>query len=194
MSIQLGEIQNTQKLNWRIMPNKEFLETYALYRKFPIKIPVTLDYIQREAINMFCNHCKSNQTYAMVNNYHNGFQDENKPSGGETVKLIYLCSHCQKFERHFFVLIDKDLKWIMKVGQWPSWDISYDQNLEKMLGTHIDYYKKGLICESQSYGIGAFAYYRRITEEIIDKLLDEVKDLIPEAELPKYISALDIMD
>jgi hypothetical protein len=47
-----------------------------------------------------------------------------------------------------------------------------------------------LVCESQSYGIGAFAYYRRIVEEIINELLDEITDLIPEAEKPAYEEAL----
>jgi len=50
---------------------------------------------------------------------------------------------------------------------------------------------KGLICESQGYGIGAFGYYRRIVEEIIDELLQEVSDLLAEKELEAYQAALE---
>jgi hypothetical protein len=73
---------------------------------------------------------------------------------------------------------DKEGDYVMKVGQAPPWDITPDKALEKMLGTRSDYYRKALICESQSYGIGAFAYYRRIVEEIIDNLLAEITDLV----------------
>ncbi|MDZ7680350.1 MAG: hypothetical protein U5J63_01245 [Fodinibius sp.] len=51
------------------------------------------------------------------------------------------------------------------------------------------HYKKGLICESQGYGIGAFSYYRRIVEDI-DDLLDEISSLLKGEELDKYQEAL----
>lgn len=47
-----------------------------------------------------------------------------------------------------------------------------------------------MVCESQGYGIGAYAYYRRIIEEIIDSLLDSIADLIPESEKQQYLEAL----
>ena len=62
-----------------------------------------------------------------------------------------------------------------KVGQSPAWDIVMDKELESLLGDHAYFYKSGLICESQRYGIGAFAYYRRIVEEVIDELLVSVE-------------------
>jgi len=79
----------------------------------------------------------------------------------------------------------------MKVGQFPPWDISVDQNLAKILGDHLTSYKHGLICESQGYGIGAHAYYRRIVETIIDQLLTELEQLIGENEREKYKEALE---
>ncbi len=63
-------------------------------------------------------------------------------------------------------------------------------NIEKLLGEHSGFYRKGLICESQGYGIGAFGYYRRIVEEIIDGLLDEIAELLTESELLEYQDAL----
>jgi hypothetical protein len=52
-------------------------------------------------------------------------------------------------------------------------------------------FRKGLVCESQGYGIGAFSYYRRITEEIIDELLDSITDLVEEANKVEYKIALE---
>lgn len=79
----------------------------------------------------------------------------------------------------------------MKVGQEPPWEISINKDLEKILSNYVDYYKKGLVCESQGYGIGASAYYRRITEEIIDQLLNSILDLMEEKEKKKYKDVLD---
>jgi hypothetical protein len=86
--------------------------------------------------------------------------------------------------------IDEQGESIMKVGQFPSWEIAMDKNLVALLGEHSGFYKKGLVCESQGYGIGARAYYRRIVETIIDQLLESVTDLIPETEKPRYLAAL----
>jgi hypothetical protein len=105
-------------------------------------------------------------------------------------RLRYVCTHCEDFERVFFVKAGPNGKWLMKVGQFPAWDIEGDPNIERLLGPRSDYYSKGLICESQSYGIGAFGYYRRIVEEIIDELLDEISCLLVDAELAKYQEAL----
>lgn len=48
-----------------------------------------------------------------------------------------------------------------------------------------------MVCESQGYGIGAYAYYRRIIESIIDSLLDSIADLIVEGEKQRYLKALE---
>lgn len=79
---------------------------------------------------------------------------------------------------------------VYKIGQYPEWEIKMDSNLEKTLGKHAGTFRKGLVCESQGYGIGAFSYYRRITEEIIDELLDSISDLIEEENKEKYLEAL----
>jgi hypothetical protein len=78
----------------------------------------------------------------------------------------------------------------MKVGQFPAWEVVGEPNIEKLLGVHSTYYKKGLTCESQGYGIGAFGYYRRIVEETIDEMLNEIADLISGDDLDKYNDAL----
>ena len=54
------------------------------------------------------------------------------------------------------------------------------KKLKDLLGEHKDYFRRGLICESQGYGIAAFAYYRRIVEETIDLLLQQISDLMSE--------------
>jgi hypothetical protein len=172
------------------MPHKVFLETYPLYRKFKTTVPGQMSSLAKPRINMACPACKSSQTFAMTNEYWEGYAYMNFPSNGNTVRAKYLCTHCQKCIREFLIRLSPDLTFMTKVGQWPAWEIESDPLIEQMLGAHADHYKKGLVCESQSYGIGAFSYYRRIVEEIIDSLLDEIQALMAGEDLVRFKEAL----
>lgn len=171
------------------MPDAKFLETYPLYKKFSADIGYRLlRTIPKLPIRMHCHTCDCLQTFNMSNEYYNNYSYDDKCSG-KVVRAVYLCSACKKYE--YFFLIQFADEYIIKVGQYPPWDITPDKNLIELLGEHKDYYKKGLICESQGYGIGAYAYYRRIVETIIDSLLDSITEIIPESEKQKYIKALE---
>jgi len=171
--------------------NKEFLEEYSLFRKFNLDVPSTMDNIPKPPINMVCRNCGNNQTFNMVNEYYEFNHYSNVPSADEKVRLLYECQSCRQFKRQFDVYISQDLDFIYKFGQYPEWEIKMDKNLENALGKHSKTFRKGLVCESQGYGIGAFAYYRRITEEIIDELLDSITDLVDEANKAEYKEALE---
>jgi hypothetical protein len=173
------------------MPEATFLETFPLYRKFPTNIPATLDEVSKPRINMDCNVCGDVRTFAMVNEYWHGKPYSNFPSRSESVAAQYTCVSCTKFTRWFYIWIAEDRQSIVKIGQYPAWSVKPDQDISKMLGQHKNYLSRGLICESQSYGIAAFAYYRRITEEIIDALLDDIAAMISDEDRAAYSSALD---
>lgn len=173
------------------MPYKKFVEEYSLYRKFKVdQLPARTDALPVVQVNMECPKCASNQTFVLTNKYWENCEYKNFPVEGIVFRMVYLCVHCQKFERVFYVKVDEKKEWLMKVGQYPAWDIKGDINIEKLLGEHSGYYRKGLICESQGYGIGAFGYYRRIVEEVIDKLLDDIAELLKEDDLALYQDAL----
>lgn len=194
------------------MPNKEFLEKYPLYREFKIKceneyFDEFLSKLPKPAINIFCKVCNSNQTFNMMNDYYELEEyDKDAKAVGTVVRAYYECSSCGESKQYFFIeFLMKAFRqqgegkkkisvclYVKKVGQTPPWSIETDKVLEKLLGEHADYYKKGLICESQNYGIGAYAYLRRITEDIIDNLLDSISDLIEPGEKEKYKKALEI--
>lgn len=174
------------------MPEKIFLETFPLYRKFNLKTQYTsLIYFDKCAINMKCLECNSNQTFTMRNDYYQNRIDNDPSPKNKVLKLNYKCTHCEKFERFFMIHFSIDGKKVEKVGQFPPWEIKIEKTIEEILGNRTEYYKMGIINESQSYGIGAYAYYRRIVEEIIQELLESIEKLIPEAEKTKYIDALE---
>jgi hypothetical protein len=173
------------------MPNKEFLEEYSLFRKFNTTFPKELSRFSKPAINMHCRNCSSVQTFNMENDYWEFFGYQNAPAADAKIRLLYVCQSCRRFSRQFEVYISPNLDYCYKFGQYPEWEIKMDKNLEKILGKHAKTFRKGLVCESQGYGIGAFAYFRRITEEIIDELLDSISDLIDPEYKEKYSAALE---
>jgi len=173
------------------MPYVKFLEEFSLYKKFKMKFPSELDKIPKPAINLFCEKCGKNQTFTMINEYYENKRFKNSPTKGEVILAEYLCAGCSIFKRHFLIKVSENLDFIKKIGQYPPWDISTDRNLSKMLHEHNDLFKKGLVCESQSYGIGAYAYYRRIVEIVIDELLDSIYELVEDENKKEYKKALD---
>lgn len=174
------------------MPSKTFLETYPLYRKWkPTALPPTTDRLPKVQINMGCHKCLSNQTFVMANEYWETTNIVNTAIDNAVFRLVYTCVHCQQFERFFIIKVSDDRVSIMKIGQFPAWEVNGDPEIERLLGQHSDYYKKGLISESQGYGIGAFGYYRRIVEEVIDQLLQEISDLLFGEERETYRNALE---
>jgi len=171
------------------MPDAKFLETYPLYRKFSTDIGYRhLKSIPKPPIRMHCQTCDCLQTFNMSNEYYDGYAYDDQCIG-KVIRVVYLCAACKEYQRFFLVQFADD--YAIKVGQCPPWEITPDKKLTELLGEHQDYYKKGLVCESQGYGIGAYAYYRRIVEAIIDSLLDSVGELIAEDEKQPYFKALE---
>jgi len=173
------------------MPDKEFLEQYSLFKKFKAEVPSPLAYIPQPPINMKCMTCDSEQTFSKAGVLYGHQTQSNHQSNGKLINLRYLCQSCKSFSREFLIRTSENLDFYFKYGQFPEWEIKMDKRLEKMLGKHSKTYRNGLVCESQGYGIGAFAYYRRITEEIIDELLNSITDLLEPSQKERYKEALE---
>ncbi len=185
------------------MPNIEFLENFPLYRKFEFKLPSYIREIKDVNINMYCPNCEETRTFRFSHKYLHkekpsirGFGNQpiyppNPLVENEIIHLNYICASCEKFNRMFSIRIGKNRQYIEKIGQFPPWDISIKKKLRRIFGVYSDYYKKGLICESQSSGIGANIYYRRIVEEIIGELLEDIKEFLVGEDRDKYEKTLE---
>lgn len=175
------------------MPIKDFLETYGLYQKYETDVTEFLNQFKKPTIHMYCDECRSEQTFIMANHYpvNNSSPTDRCSSAGKLVYLDYLCAGCEKFHMAFLIKISNNRDYLMKTGQYPEIDISIDKSIEIALGQHSKLFRKGLVCETQGYGIGAYAYYRRILESIIDNLLDDIYELIDNEDKEKYKGALE---
>jgi hypothetical protein len=126
----------------------------------------------------------------MSNNFYDGRSYKDAPSAGLVVNAHYVCASCREFTRVFCIKIDPDLAWLMKVGQFPAVEVTADSNIKNMLGSRAHYLTKAMTSEAHGYGIGAYSYYRRIVEELIDELLAEIESLIIDSEKAIYSEAL----
>ena len=126
--------------------------------------------------------CRTERPYNKVDspNPDVGFHEE--PGGTETTSKVYSlmfrCSGCGSgFRCWIEVPVDNrgaEQKIIRKVGQLPPFDISIPRRLEGALGDDAILYKRARICVSQSFGVGACTYLRRILENQITPLLQTV--------------------
>jgi hypothetical protein len=188
-----------------------FLETYPLYRNFKLLCAFeSRASISKAApaIHTVCVVCKAERTlaYSRGSRLVDGMNLDPAPGSGRggpnsmgtgssllrdvIAVLSYRCNYCNECERIYFVKFDEDGFGVMKVGQFPGWDISVPKNSGSPLLRHQETFKKGLISESQGFGIGAYGYYRRIVELTIDELLDSIPDLLQGDEKARYENAL----
>lgn len=141
-------------------------------------------------ITAYCDVCKSPRSFSESRS---AWAESNRaaPIQGNMVVILMVCSHCERFHRAYILRFHDTDKKVMKAGQYPPWDLGIDAPMARLLGEHEGVFRKGFVCESQGYGIASFAYYRRIVENVIDKLLESIEDLIEDKEKAAYTTALE---
>ena len=163
---------------------KEFYEEYGLYQKYVVKeesagnlAETFARVLSAPSLNLYCPNCKTIQTFNRTANDYCGL-----PNAQQIQRETFRCSgnFCtHSFTYYFVYLTERDgSRYIVKVGQYPPFRLQPITQEAKALGDHVDDYVKGLACEKQAFGVGAYAYYRRIVEELIDNLLDRIPSLM----------------
>ena len=113
--------------------------------------------------------------------------DQETKSLDLTVFLPCTCQSCHK-SINFLLKATTDKPWtkysegialsIQKIGQWPAHEIAPDPIVVDYLTKEDnEHYKKALVCLSVNYGIGAFAYFRRIIENEIKRIVKDISEM-----------------
>jgi hypothetical protein len=190
---------NVMKFDKRIA---DFLSTEPLYKKLETKVEIMSPYdFDDFGVKFYCSLEQSDQThklelYPSSSKAHYGsFRGDSPPEvllNSETNQLHFIQHYkgiCQSCKSHSLdVLIEVSTKesfyesgrmfTIRKLGQYPAHSIKPDNEFNNYLGEEdIEYYKKALMNLSHSYGIGAYAYLRKIVENEIIKLIKSVAEL-----------------
>jgi hypothetical protein len=188
------------------MIKPEFLVSKPLYSKCNLghayKVMTKVDDLFGP-IQTACEVCKCERTFQLnsIDEYPGLRKPINRVSPGEAwdnlvFKPNYTCTACRGYSVNFMIRLHVNKSGqefnviARKEGQWPAPDIETDPDVKTRLGKHYDLFKKGRVCESQSYGIGAFGYYRRIIELIIRQLMDEVRDLLSDEDKSRFEQVL----
>jgi hypothetical protein len=121
-----------------------------------------------------------------------------------TFKIIGKCKSCNKYKIFFMLnvfseidieiqnkkkasykfldfnlnkLLESDI-YVQKVGVFPKIQIKPSKEITKYFNTEINsFYYKGLNSLHQNFGIGAFAYFRRIIEKELLNIISDIKSL-----------------
>jgi len=158
---------------------KKLIEKDPLYKKRDFQGDFLLKEKEVKVIEHFCPSCNKERTFHSTTSEPqrgSGF-GMNQTISGEPVLTSsilpyeFQCTFC-KNEAHFWIELNSNENWLRKVGQNPPWSIKISSDLKKYLGQNETFYKKGLICLSQSFGLGACSYFRRVVENEIEPLLD----------------------
>jgi len=93
--------------------------------------------------------------------------------------VTYACSNCKQQTKTYSLAHNvgpsTDNEFLAyKFGELPVFGPLVPEKLKKLVGRDRDIFFRGLRCEAQGLGIGAFAYYRRVVEDRKNKLLDQL--------------------
>lgn len=92
-------------------------------------------------------------------------------------KFIRLqCVTCEEETRNYMLLqsINENKISFLKFGEFPRKDLKQNKQLSKFYKKDKDLYSKASICLAHGFGVGAFAYMRRIVENNISNLLEQI--------------------
>jgi hypothetical protein len=184
---------------------REFLTSYPLYRKQRLGLSGSLEGLAFPAsISGPCSNpmCKGepSTTWKQLS-----ASDDCWPAR----HLLFRCVHCDISSQAFWILIEAQERveydhpvpfrqaplykafTIQKIGQSPPWSITVPREIERALGEDgLELYRNGLVSMSQSYGLGALAYFRRVIENTVGDLLNLVEEAAEADRNPAALEAV----
>jgi hypothetical protein len=158
---------------------REFLEKKPLYSWQKFELPeYSTQFTNLFQIEMECPNCKRSRPFS--DRRSTGYLPTNSlPQLKSSIySFRFECDSCSSSKYAFFIEVDIENGKIRKVGQSPAWSINLDKDIDRFLEDDSDFFKKALMCESQGYGIAAFSYYRRVLENSIGKILENLRSIL----------------
>ncbi|TXH69736.1 MAG: hypothetical protein E6Q83_08965 [Thiothrix sp.] len=156
---------------------KNFIETTPLYTWKEFK-KTNRTSLQIDEIDSFCKTCDQIRPFHDMRPRGSGAGMAIQPLSSGTTNFYFTCVSCKKEYLLCNVeqVIDNQTIKIQKFGELPRKAIDRDKLLKKFFSNDSDNYEKAVVCLSHGYGVAAFAYFRRIIENNIIKLLDMIQE------------------
>jgi len=158
---------------------KSFLETAPLYSWYEYKKPfINIGGLWINEIEAFCPKCKKLKPFHNIRVSGGGAgRSSVKEISSGTGEFKFKCVSCNKRTIEYLVerTVSENTIKLRKYGQLPPVRLNNDKALLKFFSNDLDNYEKAEKCLAHGFGIGAFAYLRRILEDNIAKLLDLIE-------------------
>jgi hypothetical protein len=169
----------------------KFIEGYPRSTEFDI-----LDFFEEKAYKFFCPFETDYHTFKIEKNYGNRYilcekaidyyLDENEKIS-RSFHLHGICQSCG-YKMDFLINVFSETQfksgegfpttYLKKVGQLPPFERNPEKEvLDYLTDEDKENYKKALSNLAVSYGIGAFAYLRRIIENEIKRIVKDISQL-----------------
>lgn len=98
--------------------------------------------------------------------------------------IDFTCADCTEFTKTFSLNLKFDAQnkalLVFKYGEQPPFRLVVPPKILELLEVEKELFFKGLGCESEGYGIGAFTYYRRVIERQKDEIFQEIIRVVKE--------------
>jgi hypothetical protein len=158
---------------------KTFLQTAPLYswRVFSKPSMVRCSLWINE-IDAYCESCDQSRPFQDLRPRGSGTGSSSPTLKTGTSYFTFSCVSCRKEHREYLVeqVLDEHTIRLQKYGELPRSRISRNRVLQRFLSEDLDNYEKAEVCLSYEYGVAAFAYFRRVVENNIGRLLDLVQE------------------
>jgi len=158
---------------------KAFLETAPLYAWRVFNRPlVDRRSLWIKEIDAFCEICNQQRPFQDLRSSGSGFGQPLSVLDTGTSYFKFTCVSCKKSHREYLVeqVLDDENVRVQKYGELPRMPLVRDRVLQKFLKDDLENYEKAVVCLSHEYGVAAFAYFRRVVENNINRLLDLVQE------------------
>ena len=178
------------------MATREFWENVGLFHKQHISHEelVNAGAVERFCLplHQYCDVCKLVTTWKFngredmtaketpINGLYSAAGNVATKAMSKIVYLRYGCMACSQETKEFILRFNvrknknKAEIYYEKIGQYPQFPNDPPKEFENWDKELLTFYQRGKACEDHGFGIGAFAYYRRIVERTIDSLLNDV--------------------
>ena len=130
-----------------------------------------------ETIDLFCPDCATLSTFSRVHPYYRGTPSisrgraiESKPKPIERVETIdFACARNDKHLAYFVIKVEENC--VYKIGEFPSSADRYFSEFTKYqseLQSYTGELRTAIQLYSHGFGVGSFAYLRRVFEKVIN--------------------------
>lgn len=158
---------------------KAFLETAPLYAWREFKKPLAnRSSLWINEIDAFCEICGQQRPFQDLRSRGGGAGMPSPVLATGTSYFQFTCVSCKKSYRTYLVeqvMGDENIR-VQKYGELPRKRLVRNRVLQKFLKDDLENYEKAVACLSHEYGVAAFAYFRRVVENNINRLLDLVQE------------------